>query len=367
MLRSLTLKNFRCFQNLTLEPLERVNLIAGKNNVGKTSLLEAIFMFINPSNPESLFQVNRLRGISRGGIKFEDIEEIKGFFFNQDIEKVIEISDLEANNLQRVLKIFLLESEEEQIDDLSLLNYHNTSAKVDESLTTESLTTEVRPYSRLEWEYQDPNEKQPLRISLRADGSKLLGTRYRREKFPLGIYLTTTTSSPIEDAERFSHLERIGRQNEVLETLQLLEPRLRRLSLLIIKREPIINGDIGMRELVPLPLMGEGMRRLLSIILAIANAKGGTILIDEIENGLHYSVLTDVWRAIADAARRADVQIFATTHSRECIIAAHEAFENSEKYDFRYHRLERVKDKIQAFTYDKEALETSEEFDWEIR
>ncbi|WP_227789369.1 MULTISPECIES: DUF3226 domain-containing protein [unclassified Nodularia (in: cyanobacteria)] len=105
MLRSLTLKNFRCFQNLTLEPLERVNLIAGKNNVGKTSLLEAIFMFINPSNPESLFQVNRLRGIPRGGIKFEDIEELRGFFFNQDIDKVIEISDLDANNLQVSLGI----------------------------------------------------------------------------------------------------------------------------------------------------------------------------------------------------------------------------------------------------------------------
>jgi len=133
------------------------------------------------------------------------------------------------------------------------------------------------------------------------------------------------------------------------------------------KREPIINGDIGMRELVPLPLMGEGMGRLLSIILAIANAKGGTILIDEIENGLHHSVLTDVWKAIADAARRSDVQIFATTHSYECIIAAHQAFETSEKDDFRYHRLERVKDKIQAITYDRENLAISEEMNLEMR
>ncbi|MFK0733036.1 MAG: ATP/GTP-binding protein [Gloeotrichia echinulata GP01] len=360
MLHSLTLKNFRCFQNFTIAPLERINLIGGKNNVGKTSLLEAIFMFINPNNPESLFQVNRLRGIPRG-VRFEDIEDMRGFFFDQDIDKVIEISGFGDNQLQRHLKIFISELEETQIEDLQLLNSDNTIVK-----SEESLTTDIRSYSRLEWEYKDPNEILPLRISLRADG-RVLGTRYRREKFPLGIYLTTSTRSSIEDAERFSYLERVGRQDEVLKTLSLLEPRLRRLSLLVMKREPIINGDIGMRELVPLPLMGEGIGRLLSIILAIANAKGGTILIDEIENGLHHSVLTDVWRAIADAARQADVQIFATTHSRECILAAHEAFKISDNYDFRYHRLEGKNDEIQALTYDKEALETSDEFDWEMR
>ncbi|MGK7878307.1 MAG: ATP/GTP-binding protein [Xenococcaceae cyanobacterium] len=149
-------------------------------------------------------------------------------------------------------------------------------------------------------------------------------------------------------------MERVGRQDEVLETLRLLEPRLERLTLLVVDGQPIIHGDIGMSELVPLPLMGEGLGRLLSIILAIANAKGGTILIDEIENGLHYSVLTKVWKAIAHAARQAEAQIFATTHSGECIIAAHKAF--SEQYDFRYHRLDWVKDEIKAVPYDKETV-----------
>jgi AAA15 family ATPase/GTPase len=360
MLRSLTLKNFRCFQNFTIEPLERVNLIAGKNNVGKTSLLEAIFIFINPGNPESLFQVNRLRGIGRVN-RFENIEETRGFFFDQDVDKIIEIQGIAENNGQHpLLKIHLAESEQAQLP---------MSDEESEKFfpLNESLTTEVKSYDRLVLEYEDPIGKiANPRISLVADG-RILGTRYRREKVPLGIYLSTSTRSPSEDAERFSNLERIGRQDEILETMRLLEPRLQRLSLLVTSREPIIHGDIGMRELVPLPLMGEGMGRLLSIVLAIANARGGTILIDEIENGLHYSVLTAVWKAIADAARRADAQIFATTRSRECIIAAHKAFESSGKYDFCYHRLEQVDDQIQPITYDQETLATSEEFNWEIR
>lgn len=368
MLRSFNLKNFRCFQNFTLEPLERVNLIAGKNNVGKTSLLEAIFIFINPTKPESLFQINRLRGISRSS-RFLDIEELRGFFFDQDIDKVIELSSLEENEVQRSLQIRLDKQEKNRREQQTLFDDDTVTYDINESLTTE-----IRPYDTLVLEYNDPNRKKDfLRISLPADGrltadGRLLLGRYRRERFSLGIYLTTSTRSPKEDAERFSNLERVGRQDEVLESLRLLEPRLQRLTLLVVDGEPIINGDIGMSQLVPLPLMGEGLGRLLSITLAIANAKGGTILLDEVENGLHYSVLTGVWTAIADAARRAEAQVVATTHSQECIIAAHKAFENSEKYDFRYHRLERVKDEIiRAVTYDRETLATSDEMNLEMR
>ncbi len=360
MLRSFTINNFRCFQQLTVTPLERVNLIAGKNNLGKTSLLEAIFIFINPTNPKVLFQVNRLRGIPGKG-SFEAIEAMRGFLFDQERNKIIELSTAEEKDQTGFLQIFLDESDSEHNpEDPSLF---------DEDIpgnfpANQSLTTEVRSYDRLVLEYQDKtDEKNTSRVYWQAGYQ----ARTRREKFPLGIYITSSTRSPKEDAERFSKLERVGRQAEILETLRLLEPRLQRLSLLVVDGEPIIHGDIGMSELVPLPLMGEGLGRLLSIILAIAHAQGGTILIDEIENGLHYSVMTDVWKAIADAARRADTQIFATTHSQECIRAAHKAFDSSETYDFRYHRLELVKNEIQAVTYDRETLATSDEMDLEIR
>jgi AAA15 family ATPase/GTPase len=359
MLRSFTLKNFRCFQNLTLEPLERVNLIGGKNNVGKTSLLEAIFIFINPNSPEPSLQVNRIRSIAEiNQIQDEYIEGIKRLFFEQNIDSYIEMSGINENNEKSSLKLNL-------VDPIGfvfpILDEGDVTSKVNQTLPAE-----VRPYDNLVLEYsQETGQERGSSLGWYTNGRLVKRSRHR--KFPLGIYLTTSTSSPTEDAKRFSNLERVGRHNEVLEPLRLLEPRLQRLTLLVMDKEPIIYGDIGMSELVPLPLMGEGIGRLLSIILAIANAKGGTILIDEIENGLHYSVLTDVWKAIADASRRADTQIFATTHSLECIKAAHEAFDSSEKYDFRYHRLERVNDEIRAVTYDQENLAISDEMNLEMR
>src|SRR5262249_1285242 len=133
------------------------------------------------------------------------------------------------------------------------------------------------------------------------------------------IYLSSGVLPSDQDMKHFGELEAAKRQDEILPALQILEPRLKRLSLIPLSAEPVIDGDIGLPRLVPVAFMGDGVRRLLSIVLAIANASGGVVLIDEIENGLHYSVQKQVWQAIAKAARRLDVQVFATTHSWECL------------------------------------------------
>lgn len=109
------------------------------------------------------------------------------------------------------------------------------------------------------------------------------------------------------------------------------------------------------------------MVRLATLVLHIGNAPDGVVLVDEIENGLHHSILPKVWRAIGEVAREFNTQVFATTHSRECIVAAHRAFTESEVYDFRLHRLERLKETIRAVTYDREALEAAIETGLEVR
>jgi AAA15 family ATPase/GTPase len=109
------------------------------------------------------------------------------------------------------------------------------------------------------------------------------------------------------------------------------------------------------------------MARLASLVLAIGNAPKGVVLVDEIENGLHHSILPKVWRAIGEVARQFNTQVFATTHSLECIMAAHRAFSESERYDFRLHRLERINETIRAVTYDQETLEAAIETGLEVR
>ena len=170
-----------------------------------------------------------------------------------------------------------------------------------------------------------------------------------------------------EHAKRYTDLAVTGREEELLPPLQAIDPRIKRLKLLFPSNRPMLYVDDGGDQLVPLTYMGEGLGYVLSWQLAILASENGTVLIDEFENGLHYSALTDVWKAIGIAARDSNVQIFATTHSWECVKAAQRAFADSDEDEFRLHRLERRDGDIDAITYDQEQLATSIEFNFEVR
>jgi predicted ATP-dependent endonuclease of OLD family len=77
--------------------------------------------------------------------------------------------------------------------------------------------------------------------------------------------------------------------------------------------------------------------------------------------------MKNVWRVINKASREFNVQVFATTHSRECIVAAHEAMEESGDYDFRLHRLERVEKKVKVTTLGRADLSSIIESGFEVR
>ena len=82
------------------------------------------------------------------------------------------------------------------------------------------------------------------------------------------------------------------------------------------------------QERLPLQSLGDGMVRLFHILIAMREAAGGMILLDEVENGLHHSILAEVWKRIRSLATKLEVQVFATTHSLECLDAAIAAFED---------------------------------------
>jgi hypothetical protein len=170
-----------------------------------------------------------------------------------------------------------------------------------------------------------------------------------------------------EDVERFGKLDIEKRSKLLLSTLQVIAPELVDVRVIVEGGLPLIHGDVGGARLMPLPLMGEGMIKLASIALAISDTRNGVVLIDEVENGIHYSVMKNVWRAINKASKDFNVQVFATTHSRECIVAAHEAMQESGDYDFRLHRLERVKNKVKATTLDRTDLSSIIESGFEVR
>lgn len=358
MINSFTINNFRCFESLTVEPLERINIIIGNNNVGKTALLEALYLHIGATNPELPLRVNTFRGIEKYEI---DPVNIWGWlFFNKIVDNPIELNSKDDSGINRSLKIELRDIQESYIDRSEENDGRPESAPG--ALATFFGNRELL------MSYKDSTPREgTCRAYLTQKGIKL--ERPSFNAFPPSYYVYSRLYNPKEDAERFSRLEEAIQVKPVLEILKQFESRLHRLTVIIAGGEPMIHGELeGTPNLVPIPLMGGGMARLLSMLLAIHTAApGGVILIDEIENGFHHLNLQNVWAAIAESAKKLNVQIIASTHSLECIEAAHDVFVKTDMSEFRLHRLERIDETIKCITYDLEMLETVRLTDLEVR
>lgn len=369
MYQSFEVSNFRCFRKLTLADLERVNLIAGVNNVGKTALLEALFLHCGAYNPALALKVNAFRGIETVKIELGRWVETPwdSLFHQFDITKSVELAGENTVTGHRSLRLRVLREPSELARVAQFINYGPDEAqKALGSDESQKVLDASEMAKVLQLEYQEKGRHGSYYMILDGRG-------VRTEPIPPAppfpaFFQGARIRIPFrEEAERFGRLEIHGEQDVALRVLQLIEPRLKRLAIVVVAGEPMLHGDIGAGRLMPLPVMGEGMIRLASLVMHIGNARNGVVLVDEFENGLHHSVLPKVWRAIGEVARQFNTQVFATTHSLECIAAAHQAFAESERYDFRLHRLERRDETIRAVTYDQETLAAAIETGLEVR
>lgn len=356
MFQAFTIKNFRCFEDFRIDSLDRVNLITGLNNVGKTALLEAIFLHLGRGNPLLVTTVDMFRGFIKTQI--ETIETWEWLFSGLITDKEIAISGKSKKGLGGTLSIRLTQSPATQFD--KPVNGGTDQPPKAGQMKTSDVAQE------LVFEFQGPNEKGTSKIQISGTNVSYVPATLSPL---LGILYGLQWRSPKEDAERLSGLDDRNAQGELIEFLQILEPKLKRVAVHVSSgmRVPLIKADVGGSRMVPVALMGEGLNRLLSIFLSMADLKNKFLLIDEFENGIHHSVLLDVWKGVAHAARKYDVQVFATTHSWECVRAAHQAFTGTKPYDLRLHRLERVNGAIKAFTFNEETLGTAIERNMEVR
>lgn len=354
MFNTITIKNFRCFTALELSQLGRINLIAGKNNTGKTAVLEAIQIHNCPNDCQQAINICKIRGINE---PMQDASEFAGWLFHdKNTQSNFEIGSQDQNGESRTLKGWFL-------DHLAVQDYFPELEKRLQTSFRPDLVAENLP--RFILSFIDADQVPFDSISTWSFGSVHVTSRVPWN--PSSILLGSTFAPLEQDLKWFGELEVSKRQDDILPALRLLEPRLDRLAVIPIGRNSFIHGDIGLPRLQPINLMGEGLRRLLSLLLAIVNAKDGFVMIDEIENGLHHSILKQVWKAITVAARKNNVQVFATTHSYECIQAAHAAFMEMEPYDLKLFRLERRDASIRAIAYDETTLNTSVDMNMEVR
>ncbi len=331
MIETFSLKNFRCFRELSISPLSRINLITGKNNCGKTAFLEGLFLHLGGTNPELPLNINVFRGV---GKLIPNAQEIWGWLFREkDYQKKILLTSYDDKGEKRELTISL------EIPASSTFSQDGNASNLEAEKSAVELLSTATDNHQLVLLFHGPSPKeQKSRVSAQIINNQI---RFNRDSsvtfipFPPSIFMATKIRNYAEDAERYSRLEEAGFHTDVIEALAQVEPKLKRFVVSVAAGTPSLRADIGGQKMIPLSYMGEGVNRLLSIILAIPVCQGGLLLIDEIENGIHHSVLDRVFQSIHKLAYKFNVQLLATTHSWECIRAAHKAYAETDIYDFR--------------------------------
>ena len=368
MYRSFTIKNFRCFDELTIEGMGRINLIAGKNNVGKTALLEALWVHHGKVNPDLCSRIEGFRGLEQLnpesflGNLFHSFDRGLSIILSaqgswQDTPRRLEVWAEDPSSFEIPLRDTGGSHLDTQTNASRILRSSDVVVMEYSSAQEET----IRSKGRLVERQLGPGSREVSLEMFYHEGQPTTG-------HPIGVLLTGLRPSVSnEDIKRFSDLEVQNSQNGIVEILQEVEPRLKRLAVVSIGVTPTIYAEIGLGRLVPLQLLGEGMSRIFSFALAIASAPGGVVLVDEIENGIHHSVMEKVWKAIGAFARSYDVQLFATTHSYECIGAAYRAFEADEEDELRLFRIERtLEGKYRSVKFDRERLGSVLQFNMEV-
>ncbi len=319
MLTNVHLKNFRGFKDTEIGPLKRVNLIVGQNNTGKTGLLEALYLLLsephNAGNLPSLFR-------SASG----DLNENywKWISYDKDAKSAVEIK-----------------GKLEKFAEFSVC----LTGPGGVQLSTPAVIQHVG-----------------------ALGNKnLFMVGQRATPLPKISVFSTHPTNPRQDAIDYNRVIVRRKKSQVEALLKKIEPRLEAIETLQTGSEPLLYADIGLSEMIPVTQMGQGFNRLLDIYSEIVAADSKILLIDEIENGLHHGVLSTIWKGLFNAVEEVDVQIFATTHSWECVLAADAAAREEPNYDLNLIRLDRVKDNIKSTIIDKEDLNTAKKLHWEMR
>lgn len=350
MLKDLRIRNFRALEEFEVGDLAPINILAGNNNSGKTTLLEALFMLSGAGNPHMALNANAVRGIESAAVSISTLPETfwKPIFTDLDMTRTVEIEGHHKSHGRLTLHIAF---ERPATVELPLDGSGALAASVASSGNA-------------------------LLFSFRKDSGEVVEGRIRRagEGFQVdqpappppfaSVFLSSRAGSAREDAARLGQLRKLKLGGLVLDALRTIEPRLQGVEENSASGVPMIWGDIGLSELVPLPAMGEGMTRVGRLILAISAAREGIVLVDEIENGFHHAALEKVWRAVDAAAGRFGTQVVASTHSFECLEAAHRALGPDR---LAVHRLEDVDDRIRCVTYGSDAIGAAVSHGLEVR
>jgi AAA15 family ATPase/GTPase len=327
MLDSLEIQNYRNFKHLRIEKLGRVNLIIGKNNTGKTSLLEAVSILVKQNDLDWLYTILENR---REHFEDEDmpsqqrIKNIAHLFYKRQPAFTRENAIIINATTSQLLKSFVL--------------YLSAYKEVENMVDAPQDIIDSFGSMFTKREDIEPNESGKFGIKFIIDGKSSFKTFSRETILDMledlkgntntnNIIKFVTTNNQDEPYlfELWQDTQLTESESEVIDALQIFNSQTEKIERIGFATKDKNNYSIvklkSIANPVPLRSMGDGINRILTIILSMVNCKDGYLLIDEFDNGLHVSVQKQLWEIVFYLANKLNIQVFATTHSNDTIKA----------------------------------------------
>lgn len=358
MIRRVSFQNFRGFKHLELPDLAQITLFSGKNNAGKSTVLDGIFLLMDHSNPACFGKLCSFRGFQA----VPDFDILwKPLFHQLNADKFIRIfAQLEHDTELTYYR-------EDSYSPLSQnLNKIAPDAVNRFMFSTQSGNTLGFQFTQKKTSYTETGRfiATPDAITVNMDTSL---PDNQKVAMPFTQMINSTLSAFQSPVELFGKLELDGRKNEILHILKKMDSALSDITSITANGQTQLYGNIG-GKLLPMRLAGDGMNRLLFIMLSIMENPNSIILIDEIENGFHYSMYPMIWEAIASAAKKSNCQVIATTHSYECVAGAVEGIDKADMKDnFCFFRLAQEKNGRCAYRFSSDVIRTALDAEMEVR
>jgi len=346
VLPSLAVQGFRGFQDLRIEKLGRVNLIVGKNNVGKSSLLEAIHVYATRAYPALLWQILAAHDEDRRSEPNEEaLSSLKYLFFGRNdlatSTNPIKIGPIDDPDRQLRTSVDFYAKSEDGLEMRRLL------------LEEYNMVEDPRPRFTI---YLGKNVT-AMPLDTRRRPGRVLGAEVQEVN---AVFVDSNGLDKRAIAQLWDKIALTDLEQEVLNALKIVAPAIEAISLVSgpeqsQERIPIAKVK-GIDEPLRIRSLGDGTQRILGIALALVNAQNGILLIDEIENGLYYSIQADLWKLVFKIAHRLNIQVFATTHSVDCIKAFQKAAQAEEDEEGILFRLDNTKTGISTTIFDENDL-----------
>ena len=217
----------------------------------------------------------------------------------------------------------------------------------------------------LDWKRREDSISGTITYKLSPDGGIRMSRSSRKAtKLATKSQFITPLSLEIDEiTQLFDEIVLTPEETLTLEALQIIEPKIERIASIgpekygsntriVRARSGFLVKVSDQKQPIPIGSMGEGIWRILALAIALVSAQGGVLLVDEIDTGLHFSTMSDMWKLIWKTAKKLDVQVFATTQNSDCWSSLVDVIQNEdlEGEEITIHRIEADKNSSVVFT-----------------